>query len=112
MTGLADITQGILSVSRAGESRAERVLVSRSVFIFRFDGFFELLNSLLVLPKIHQYASQVEVCLAIVRFILHGSLVLGLGFQQSALPLQEEPQLVVRLSVTALDIDCVLYISL
>jgi len=68
-------------------------------------GFFAALEFLARTSQGSPTRVQVEVCLAVVRFVLHSSLVLGHGFQQSALPLQEEPKVVVGARVKGVDLD-------
>src|SRR5580765_5491275 len=105
LAGTANVAQSTLPVSRTSESRAQGVKVPRSFFIFRLNGLLELGYSFLVLSLIHQYATKVEVRLAVTRFILNGPLIFSRCFKKQALPFEKISEIIVRVGIVWIDIN-------
>src|SRR6201993_1497518 len=105
LAGTANVPQSTLPVSRTSESRAQSIKVPRSFFIFRLNGLFELGYSFAGLSLVHQYATKVEVHLAVTRFIFNGPLIFSRGFQKQALPFEEISEIIMSVAVVWIDIN-------
>src|SRR4249919_3665479 len=105
LAGTANVTQSTLPVSPTSESRAQSIKVPRSFFIFRLNSLLELGYSFVVLSLVHQYATKVEVRLAVTRFVFNSPLIFSRCFRKHALPFEEISEIIVSVGVVWIDIN-------